>query len=207
MPRYLSAETIQGAVQRLGESRAQSRLTEYLIVRRALRLGGSKQTVTLSQRDAYFMTALREFTAISSDTTTEPFFSPFGWSRDSKSRGYRSRKYESNGPSNTVMDWHGKPNSPIERVPETRPAQVRLAERTPVQLTEFLYLSGADAGPKPRAIDVAYWWLRGTDIEGRFGDDPTETALVAAMLDDFGLHEDESLEFFESEVQNSDGEQ
>jgi hypothetical protein len=193
MAHYLAADTLASAVRRLAQSRAKSSLSDYLIVRRALHLGRSS-TVTMSQKDPDFMRALQGFTAVTG--VDQPFFSPFGSARDRSKSGFKSSKYESNGASNTVMDWHGKHNSPVERIPDTRPAQVRLAGQPPAQLANF-FLINPTAGPRPLALDVACWWFRTTDLEERLGSHPRSDQIIDAALHDLGLSADEAQALFE----------
>ena len=173
---YLSPETIKDAVARLGESRAQSALIDYLIFKRALLLANSTSEdgkpvtqVKTGIRATHFVTAVSELTGIHDATdSSRPYFSPFGARRD-RGRGYRSKKYPSNGSSDTVSRWGSRPDRPLRVVPHTKPKEFVLVERSADELARFFLIEGGRAnnsGHKPFLSDLAVWWLRSTDLVG-----------------------------------------
>ena len=129
MPSYLSSSTVKDAVDRLGLSRAQSVLADYLIFKRAIVLSNAGATskdshltsVVTGTRAKNYVDAIDQLTRVeSSEHSFRPYFSPFGARRD-KGRGFKSKKFPSNGPSDTVSRWATRPARPLELVTGTSP--------------------------------------------------------------------------------------
>ena len=124
MTSYLSPATIKAAVDRLGESRAQSSLLDYLIFKRALlhtQAEGSGSTVVTGTKSQPYVKAIDELSRVADPTESDrPYFSPFGARRE-PGRGFKTKKYPSNGSSDTVSRWQSNPARPIEFVPDTSP--------------------------------------------------------------------------------------
>src|SRR6516225_3965130 len=106
VPLYLPAECVAESLRRLQQSSAQSRLCEFLIGLRTLALSGTDH-VQVAESIPQFVQALDELTAcVPADMPTtfdgEPYINPFGTARgQATGRAYKSRKFPSNGPSNT----------------------------------------------------------------------------------------------------------
>lgn len=171
MTNYLSQETIRNAVERLGQSRANSALTDYLVFKRALVLanmradGVTVETVVTGLRAPDYVKAVDELTRVA-DEGERPHFSPFGARRDT-GLGYRSKKYPSNGPSDTVSRWASWPSRPLEHVAGTSPKQFKPIFRTAHELEEILLIKGNNpksSGRKPLLIDLAIWLHRGSAV-------------------------------------------
>lgn len=192
MTSYLSAGTIAESVKALQQSAAQSRLCEFLIGLRTLTLAG-KGEVQVAESVSEFVKALNELTAckpsgIDSHFDGEPFINPFGTARGKdEGRAYKSAKFPSNGPSNTMHGWATQQDSPFEIVTTTRPKGIRRKTATHEQLQRFLLLRGAVADERPRLLDAAIWFYRATDVEARFGGNPTGEELESAFVEDIGL--------------------
>jgi hypothetical protein len=124
MTSYLSPATIKRAVDRLGESRAQSVLLDYLIFKRSLLLtqaAGAGDQVVTGTKSEHYVRAIDELSRVADPAKSEvPYFSPFGSRRD-QGRGFKSKKYPSNGSSDTVSRWQSKPTRPIDYVQGTSP--------------------------------------------------------------------------------------
>ena len=204
MTSYLSPETIRAAVDRLGESRAQSNLLDYLIFKRALlhtqsdHAGDSVVTGTKSEP---YVRAIDELARVADPAQSElPYFSPFGARRD-KGRGFKSKKYPSNGPSDTVSRWQARPERPIELVPSTSPKEFVPVERTADELEGFLLVAAKASGPadKPRLADLAIWFHRSTDVAAlvRSADPLDLSALIDATVQSLGLTEVEVAGLFD----------
>lgn len=206
MALYLAAANVKQAVQRLSASAAKGSLTDYLIFKRALRIGAEEarktrsnepKAVTTGTASEPFSRAIVEMagcapTAGGSGWTGLPYFSPFGAERD-KGHGFKSAKYPSNGPSDTVGRWQSRGSTPLQLVDGSRPKQYTFTSRTPEQLAEFFLNTEAVAAPesRPSLAEAALWWFRFTDLEERFGKEPTAEELVAACVEDLGLAENE----------------
>jgi hypothetical protein len=200
LPRFISANRLKEAVARLRDSAARPRLVEYLILKRAMRLGGSDK-VSLSQRNTHFMQAIKEMASCSSAESEaawhgSPFFVVFGTVREAE-QGYRSAKYVSNGTADTVGGWLSTGGGIVELV-GTRPRVVKFGPGySASKLTEFFLADGA----RPRLDDAACWWFRFTNLEERFGDSTTISQLKAAFCSDLGLGQEEIAALFEPEAE------
>lgn len=182
MTRYLSQETIEDAVHQLGDSRAQSSLVDYLIFKRALVLanqaapdGQPVTSVVTGTKATHYVDAIEELAGIGQAAgMAHAYFSPFGARRD-RGRGYKSKKYPSNGPSDTASRWASRPERPLEFVPGTSPKQFAPVQRTAEELASFFLIEG---GHKPALADLAVWWLRNTDLDTIEVDDVSAAGLV-----------------------------
>jgi hypothetical protein len=137
MATFLAADTLRDAVERLGDCVAQGAVADYLVFKRALvnTKSGSRTatTVTTGLESKPFQDAITELAACSVPGTTwngQPFFSPFGWSRD-RQRGFKGPKYPSNGPSDTIAGWQSRSSTPLRVVPDSRPKQYTFETRAP----------------------------------------------------------------------------
>lgn len=175
MAQYLSSECLRGAVERLGQSRANSTLLDYLIFRRALQLkkdgrtdGAKADAVETGLGAEPFQEAIQELASAdrgaSGTWAGAPFFSPFGATRDRTYGGFKSQKYPSNGPSDTVGRWQSRASTPLKLVPDTKPKAYELSPATPSDAAKIL-ISGKTDLALPSLADVAMWWLRGQDLE------------------------------------------
>lgn len=202
MTSYLSPATIRAAVERLGESRAQSALLDYLIFKRALVIIGRDDpmaaAVATGTKSERYVQAINELSNVADPASERPFFSPFGYRRDT-GRGFKSKKYPSNGPSDTVNRWQSRPARPIELVPDTSPKAFRPVERNADELSSFFLVAEGSAGAteRPRLIDLAIWLHRGTALDA-LTDDGAELsqALLAATRAALGLNDVEVAGIF-----------
>jgi len=223
---FLSAERIAEAVARLQTSAAKSRLVDYLIVRRALVLGAPADAdravmlagqVTLSMRDERFMQAMYELAASARTPNVDaaaprtvfdlealaqsmdlgwraqPYFQVMGTAGETE-RGYRTKKYRSNGTADTVTKGIFIGKGLVELVPNTRPRAITLG---PGNTPEGLVGALLGNGEKPRIDDLSVWWHRSTDLQNRFGGEPTIEQLVDATMADLGLAADEVEALFD----------
>lgn len=209
MSLYLDAETIESAIEELSNCSAAPTLTDYLVFKRALVIAQtsavendepSPQVVVTGTTSTAFAAAVDEVAAtalpdMGSTWRGQPYFSPFGAARD-KGRGFKSKKYPSNGPSDTVGGWQSRPNRPLQIVEDTRPKQYQIVPKPARELADFFFPKSS-TGQRPSLVHFAYWWLRFTDVEARFGRDPTDEAMVAATVADFGLTQVEIDALFE----------
>lgn len=211
MSKYLQAETIKNAVQRLADSRANSTLLDYLIFRRALSLkkagkadGAPDDAVETGLGAAPFQRAIHELASTTlvniGSWEGAPYYSPFGAGRDARSGGFKSQKYPSNGPSDTVGRWQSRSSTPLILVPNTRPKAYRLSSGTPEEVANFLFSGNKDL-PLPTAADVAIWWYRAQDIEALIQDQNLSTdRLVEGFQDAHSMSESEMRALFANGV-------
>jgi hypothetical protein len=208
---YLSAESVAESLGRLQRCSAQSRLCEFLIGLRTLALSDTDYA-QVAESIPQFVQALNELTAcvpagVPTTFDGEPYINPFGTARGRDTgRTYKSRKFPSNGPSNTMHGWATQQNPPFDIITDTRPKGIRRRAVTQDQLRKFLLLSAAGLDERPRLLDAAVWYFRATDLEARFGAEPTEEQLTAAFVDDVALTNDDVDALFvsEEETQGAD---
>lgn len=213
MPIFLSSATIRAAVKRLGESGASSAHADFLICKRAQHLaGGPTKRVITGQRSEHFLAAHKEFSlrvpyrydALGPDrfqVPREDYFVPFGYMRD-KTNGYRTHKFPSNGVSDNINRWSNRPDPPYNYVRGTsRPKEYEYVPRSVEQLEHFFFgYQGDDLVQKgitkPTLVDSAVWWYRYTELEERFGEQPTAQDLVDGFAQDFDLTQPELSALF-----------
>ncbi len=182
MPLYLSADVLSGAVERLASSRARPGLCDFLILKNAM--APSKPTVTLSLKDEVYMESVDRLALASppgSDTATpEPYFNPFGGARENK-HGWRTEKYPSNGPPDTV---NGPSWQPITEIVSQGPRVVRLRQGYEEHLNAIV---SQTLGEAPSIVDAAVWFFRFDDIQASVGESPEEESIVQAFVTAVGL--------------------
>lgn len=204
MTSHLSPATIKAAVERLGDSRGQSILLDYLIFKRALLIAGQADgaaNVVTGTKSAPYVTAIDELSRVADPSESElPYFSPFGSRRD-KGRGFKSKKYPSNGPSDTVARWQSRADRPIDFVPNTSPKAFVPVARSATELDGFLLVAARPGGPtdKPRLSDLAIWYHREADLEPlRSEGSITLAALAEATVAALGLDDVELSGLFDT---------
>ena len=162
MPKYLLVRDIRHAVTRLGASSAQGRLCEFLIGMRTLKLAGQPES-QIAESIPKFVLALDELTKClpsgTSGAVENPYYNPFG-----AKAGYRSPKFVSNGPSNTMHGWGNQADSPFELNIQKSPKAISRRTLSQAQLRKFLLLKDGE-GRRPRLIDTAVWYYRAADVE------------------------------------------
>ena len=204
MTSFLSPATIRAAVDRLGESRAQSSLLDYLIFKRALvhtLADGSGATVVTGTKSEHYLRAIIELAGVADPAESDrPYFSPFGARRD-KGRGFKGKKFPSNGPSDTVNRWQSKPARPIELVPGTSPMAFVPVVRTAAELEDFMLVAPKPGmTDRPWLADLAIWFHRATDLTSMAtADGHVDTAaLVAETVNALALTDVEITALFDS---------
>lgn len=207
MPRFLPAAAVKRAQQGLSTSRAMTRLTDYLVFKRALVLsGGPGAQVTSGTRSAAYQQALSEWTLSGRSDNATKYFNPFE-SVLAKTGAYRTHKYSSNGPDNTWGGWQSAldPN-PVVHVRGTANPKEYSFEEIPAGDLERQFLNAEDGVTKrPRLIDLAVWWLRNRDLEAEGIDETSSTqALVDLVVQEGGLTPREVAVLFDSDDQNLD---
>ncbi|RVP47812.1 McrB family protein [Sinorhizobium medicae] len=160
MALYLSAERIEKAIRRIGESRAKrTPLFDFLIVKRTLAIKGA-QSVAIAESEPAFIKALEEIGATKSGDDDHFYFNPFAVLEAGKT-GYRPTRYRSNGTNSTIS---GTPWRGIIALTEEKPRKASLAEGY-VSRLPGLALSSDQRKPLPNLTDVAVWYWRGQDLE------------------------------------------
>jgi len=210
MPSYLASQTLRNAIDRLGDSIAQPRVADYLVFKRALmntrRTAPKADAVETGMENKPFQEAITEFAACAPGSTTwtgSPFFSPFGSKRDGQ-QGFKSPKYPSNGPSDTIGGWQSRPSeAPLLIVPNSRPKAYKFVARSASELTAFLLKKGK--GERPSLLDAARWWFRFQEMQSRFGHDPDAQELCDAVVKDLDLTKADLVAIFEPMPPSSAG--
>lgn len=204
---YLSADTLRGAIECLGASDAQPTIADWLVFKRALVLvraaaaaGTPPPTeVETGLASESFQAAIRDAVGCvmpgAQPVPRAPFFSPFAFARDSKANGFKSAKYKSNGPSDTVAGWQSRASvTPLRVVGGTKPKRYVFVARPPATLRTFFLVKSAKNAPA--LLDVARWWFRFDDLAKRFGHEPTGRELSDAFVADVDLQSDERSAIF-----------
>lgn len=213
MTLFISRSTLQQAVKRLGVSSSQSSLGDYLIFKRAIALKMESPEVgdpypdgvVTGLRSESFIKAIEELALRRPDGTEDdnPYFVPFGAMRDA-TRGYRTKKFPSNGPSDTVGRWQSRSSAPpLVLVPGRKPKTYTLKERSAQELHTFFIVKHAQknfSGHRPHLLDLAVWWFRFADLEPRLGGAPTPAILMDAVTADLGLSSIEIQALFETSL-------
>lgn len=199
MPTYLANEDIRRAVDNLGESSARARMCEFLIGVRTLTLAGADE-IAIAESTPEFIQALEEFTlwAPPDNTADSPYFNPFG-----SQAGFKSRKFRSNGPSNTIHGWATQADSPFEII-NTRPKSIKRRLLSPTQLRTFFLIRSRKEAERPRLLDAAVWFYRSVDLEGADGAAPDRAALEGKFVDEVGLNDADIAALFRLEEEDTD---
>jgi hypothetical protein len=191
MPLYLSDEYLAGAVKRLASSRAFPRLCDFLILKHAMAIADTT-TVTLSLTDATYMTAVDQLTLAAppdyDKVITEPYFNPFGTAREGK-LGWRTKKYPSNGPPDTV---NGPSWQPITEIVSQGPRVVSWREGYEDHLTAIVPETGE---APPSLLDAAAWFYRFSDLEV-VAESPSDESILDAFVQAIGLTPSEQAILF-----------
>lgn len=207
MPLFLTADAIKNAIEGLASAGIAPSLTDYLIFKRAFvvasnaaRANGDAvpDSVTTGTSTPTFVTAVHEVAGTSAPSAStwdgQTFFSPFGANRD-KGLGFKSKKYPSNGPSDTVARWQSRPERPLQIIEGTSPKQYAFVQRSAEELTNYFRPNAAN-GPLPSLLDLAIWWHRFTDVEAEFGHEPTAAELIERTVAAFGFSDLEVAALF-----------
>jgi hypothetical protein len=213
MPLYLSQQTLKEAIDRLSVCAAASRTADYLIFKRALKLAVDSAraaglpeptSVVTGTKAPAFVQAVADFTLrvppgnLEPSDVDNPYYMPFGSKRDD-TLGYRTVKFPSNGSSDTIGRWQSRSGKPLTLVSDTKPKAYSFEPRTKTELENFFGVKGAAehfSGEKPRLLDTAIWWFRFTDLQSRFGGEPTSEQLAQAFIEDLSLSDVEISALF-----------
>ncbi len=204
MPIFVSARTLKDVIDRLSVAAVTASLADYLIFKRALQISRqqtnkerSKEptSVVTGMKSAPFVQAIEEQTLrVPADTENNNvvenrYYVPFASKRDN-TLGYRSQKYTSNGPSDTVSRWQSRTIKPLVLVADSKPKAYAVGKLSVEKLEAFFLVKGAQnnfSGEKPGLLDTAVWWLRFTNLEEIFGANPSDADLVKFFVDQFAL--------------------
>jgi energy-coupling factor transporter ATP-binding protein EcfA2 len=207
VPVYLSAPRITRAIERLSGSRAKTTLFEFLIVKRTLVVKG-QAAVAITEGEPAFTQAVEEFAAcgefkgrpVKPDT---PYLNPFGaWQKGT--RGYRSKKYPSNGPGTTI---NGGPWRPVVSLNDEKPRKASLTTGY-VEHLEDAFLKAGKPDERPNLIEMAVWYFRQQDVEPVAGAAAEPKARLDALTKEFrkriGLTNDEIARLFATGVKSAE---
>jgi hypothetical protein len=184
MAQYITGERVRLAVDRLRQSRAATGMINFLILKRALALNPPDGFVRLSTKDTHLQQAIDELSwwpATKDDKADRPFANVFG-TLSAKNNGTMSKKYRSNGPSDTFRKrtW--------EKVVETKQADeslaAKLTENYREELSRLTLVRDKDR-PLPRLNDAAVWFFRGKDIEKLIGTERSPAAIEKILVMEF----------------------
>lgn len=197
---FLPASYLESVVQRLMVSRAETRLGEFLIFKRALVLrrevDGEEDVVT-GMLAAPFQRAIHEWMGLlPNQSTNDGFFNPFG--TKSASGAYRPLKFRSNGPSDTMKRAGTVRDAPFKWIEDSSPMTFHYSPQRAETMSKR-FLSADVSRLKPRLVDVAAWWFRSRDIVVMPGDPQSPMdRLVDAFIQDNDLKPPELEGLFDS---------
>lgn len=195
---FFSEERLRTAVERLGSCRAHARLTDFFIFKRALVLSrgsagtehGTSSPVVTGTLSVPFTQAIDEWCRSeksASAASDNPYFAPIGTKRD-KTRGYRTAKFPSNGTSDTISRWPGRPGSPLRLVEGSKPKAYEPEPQTIDELNKFFLVRGADNNSElPRLSDLIVWWNRFEDLENQIGGNFEFSELADSFIEALDL--------------------
>jgi len=188
---YLSTDRLQLAVDRLGKSCATQRLVDFLILKRAIVLGG-QPAVTLSKNDPSLTRAICDlmethFGASENPQEELPYINIFG-TEGHASKGYRSKKYPSNGTAVTVPGW--------EHVIRTSSEKPRVASFKHNYVKHLRPLMLKAHGDMPLLVDAAVWFYRHQPISDLGAQAAIGRNLIEKFSKDIGLTSDETESLF-----------
>lgn len=162
---YLSAQRIGRAIASLSGSRAKAALFDFLIVKRTLVIKG-EPAVAITETEPTFIEALDEFGACGeyNGRPVKPdaafYLNPFV-TREKGRRGYRQKRYRSNGTNSTIGGTHWRT---VIALSNDDPRKASLAPEY-LEHIESLLLKAGQGADKPNLTEVAVWYFRGQDIE------------------------------------------
>jgi hypothetical protein len=194
MPKYISSKRLQIAVERLRTSKAQTRMNEFLILKRGITLDPSR-LVKMSLKDANFKQAIDDLMKcfpieVEQATIKQPLVNVYGTSRASDF-GYREAKYYSNGINSAIS---GTPWNGIADIKSEGPRVVGLHPNH-LQRLEGAMLLKSSSDSKPRLDDSAMWFFRAKDISEIIEADESREEnikrLIAAYRTQLGLIDEE----------------
>lgn len=186
MSKFFTVAEVRDAVIRLKASSARTRLGDYLVGLRTLRLS-SKDEVGVAQGVPEYARALDELCrcvpeGVESKYRGFPYYNAFGGQAS-----FRSPKYASNGPGNTMHNWSGA-DSPIILNADAKPKAIRRKPAHTAARYQAFLLQGPHAeARRPRLIDAAVWFFRSSDVERSDGSAPTREQLEEDFIDAMGL--------------------
>ena len=162
---FLPASYLDGVVQRLMVSRAETRLGEFLIFKRALvlrrQLEGGNNVITGTQAVPFQRAILDWMGLVPDPTNNDGFFNPFG--TKSAAGAYRPLKFRSNGPSDTMKRAGGVRDAPFRWIEDSSPMTFSYSPQD-VDTMRKRFLSADTNRPMPRLVDAAAWWFRSREI-------------------------------------------
>lgn len=189
MGRYLSAQVIEHAIERLAASRALSGFTDFLVLKRAL-VRSSGSSVAFSMKDSSFTKAMDDLAGTCPGGVdgvqlrdVRPYVKVFG------TLDYVSIKYKTNGAADTLSgpSWRS-----VVRTYDSRPRRGALEDGYVQHLASRLLKSGSYL---PGLADAAIWYHRAIDLEASFGAivdvEQLDDSLRASFIERVGLTPEE----------------
>jgi energy-coupling factor transporter ATP-binding protein EcfA2 len=204
VPVYLSAERISRAIDRLSGSRAKAALFDFLVVKRTFVIKGAP-AVAITETEPSFIKALDEFGACGEYKgqpvkADEAFYlNPFA-AREKGKRGYRRKRYRSNGTNTTIGGTHWRP---VISLGNEDPRKASLAPDY-VDHLEALMLKAGKPDDKPNLTEAAVWYFRQQDVEPVTGASAAPKVRLDALAKEFrkrvGLTSKEVAQLFTTGV-------
>jgi hypothetical protein len=161
---YLSAERIEAAINRAGNSKGKAALLDFLIVKRTFKIT-SKPAVAIVESEPAFIRALNELAGCGDRAGQPPrpeqaYLNIFAIT--DQRQGFRNARYSSNGTNTTIS---GNPWREVISLSTDKPRRARFQPDYEDHI-ENLLLSRSAHEPLPSLDDVAIWYHRRADVEG-----------------------------------------
>jgi hypothetical protein len=194
---FVSSDRLQLAVERLGKSCATQRLVDFLILKRAMVLKKGN-SVALSKNDPFLVDAIKDMMEVrpgaAEDSSEEfPYINVFG-TESHNSKGYRSRKYTSNGTAVTVAGWHD-----LIKISGEKPRFASFKTNVTRGLPSLMLKAH---GEMPLKSDLAVWFYRQTSFSESV-ESPGD--LADYLKNDLGLTDEEASVLFVVQDESFDG--
>ncbi|MFM8573154.1 MAG: hypothetical protein ACKOAU_16280 [Pirellula sp.] len=206
MARFISADRLRAAIDRLRQSRASGGMVNFLILKRAVKLAANKP-VNLSTKDAKFQQAITDIAYWPGDENSDevrPFIDVFG-SIKAKSNGLKKSKYRSNGPADTLKNGTWRPVVNIAEGDKSKMANLQDDYRK--GLKDLVILKD-EARPMPTLQDAAVWYFRGKDVSSITGqssdNSEIESKLADAFCKELDLHAEDLAILFKKEQDDAE---
>lgn len=197
MPIFLSSNRIKGAIQRLGNSRAQkAKLFDFLIVKRTLVVKG-QPSAAIAESEPAFLQALSQVGASGLPDDDHAYFNPFALMETGKN-GFRKARYASNGTNSTIG---GNKWQDILSLSADEPRKASLKPGYEGRLARFILVADKRK-PLPHIRDCAVWYWRGQDLDSIVSnvanDDDRFNLLTSKFVDQVGLTQAEIDQVFDT---------
>lgn len=184
---YLEAHDISSSISVLSESRVRSTFFNYCILLAVLTTTGDPERIVELNGRSLKPYVDEAALCLGNDAVDSHYFSPFD-------NQYKSEKYWSNGPSDTIPRWATQ-GGPVDVISSAKVKTVRVHDFNTDELESFFLLTKEN---RPNLSALAKWWYRQDDLDSLgLGHNITEWDLCMSLLHRFGLIEEQAESIFD----------